>query len=539
MTKESDGLIFSPRKGAKTGGFVVALDEELLASIEQARRASEGDAFVLESEPVAGPARAQRPTSSLSPREIQARLRSGATIAEVAVQAGVGQDWVLRFADPILAEQAQVVESAQRLVFAKSRLGPSVEPLAESVQWNLSDRGVRISDDVFANGWSAFNLHGTRWAVRFHYTSRQRHQMAEWEVDLRERTLSARNRLASDLGHVEAGRRRPRLEPLEHGQGADPPALPAPAATGRKPGRKAVAAARPGKAAKAPATAKVPTAKATRTTKAAKPAGPVVKVAKAQKPARAAGPVVKVAKAPSAAPPAAKATTATKAQKAGLPAAKAAPATKATKAAKASPAAKRASRESSPRKSRPAKKPAAETPPDPLAERPTHLARPPSPMNMANKATSMPGHRFASPYARPAPARPPAPPRDEAPRRPPPPPPPPPPPEPMVDDAWSDEEDQPAPSPVFDLREPLEDEPPPARPRPTAAKSRPATRPAAKAVAPPLPRPPVREGGGDDDRPAVVILPSPPPEAPGPGAARATGRGTPRRTTPSRRVGSG
>ncbi|MGH9178901.1 MAG: septation protein SepH, partial [Acidimicrobiales bacterium] len=227
ITKESDGLVFSPRKGAKTGGFVVALDDELLASIEEARRGREGDEAPIEFEAANLPARRERPNSSLSPREIQARLRSGATIAEVAMQAGVGQDWVLRFADPILAEQARVVESAQRLTFAKSRLGPSVEPLAESVQWKLSDRGVRFSDDVFAAGWSAFNLHGTRWAVQFHYTSRQRHQVAEWEVDLRERTLTARNRLASDLGHVEAGRRRPRLEPPELGQPTDaPPASP-------------------------------------------------------------------------------------------------------------------------------------------------------------------------------------------------------------------------------------------------------------------------------------------------------------------------
>jgi hypothetical protein len=82
--------------------------------------------------------------------------------------------------------------------------------------------------------------------------------------------------------------------------------------------------------------------------------------------------------------------------------------------------------------------------------------------------------------------------------------------------------------------------PPPAGPRSASAKARPASRPAAKVVAPPIPRRPAKEKGENgEDRPAVVILPSPPPQSPGPGAVRISGRGTPRRTTQSRRVGSG
>ncbi|MDP9389156.1 MAG: septation protein SepH, partial [Actinomycetota bacterium] len=211
FTKDHDGLIFSLRKGAKSGSFVVPLDDQLRSSLEEAQRLREGGMAEGEEAPVeqqaapspASTGRKPRPRSQLSPREIQARLRAGSTIAEVAAQAGVDEEWVQRFAAPILAEQARVVERAQRLTLAKSRLGPSSEPLVTSVQLNLNDRGVHFSDDVFADSWSAYNLHGTRWAVRFAYTSRQRRQVAEWEVDVREGALTARNRLASDLGHVE------------------------------------------------------------------------------------------------------------------------------------------------------------------------------------------------------------------------------------------------------------------------------------------------------------------------------------------------
>ena len=50
--------------------------------------------------------------SALSPREIQSRIRSGATVEEVAVEAGVGVDQVEPFAVPVLAELDHIIEVA-------------------------------------------------------------------------------------------------------------------------------------------------------------------------------------------------------------------------------------------------------------------------------------------------------------------------------------------------------------------------------------------------------------------------------------------
>ena len=212
LTTDRDGLIFTARRGSKSGGYVVPLDDKILDAVAEARSGRNGtpDGVDVRFEGRARDAdRRGRPIeSSLTPREMQARLRAGRSIQEVAAEAGVDTEWVARFAVPILAEQAQVVELARGLTYAKPRLGESAQPLGASVMQNLFDRGVFLPDDLADAGWSAFQLHDSVWLVRFRYRSRNRDQEAQWEVDVPTGRVLARNRHASDLGYVEAGRRR-------------------------------------------------------------------------------------------------------------------------------------------------------------------------------------------------------------------------------------------------------------------------------------------------------------------------------------------
>ena len=208
LTTDRDGLIFTARQGSKSGGFIVPLDDRVLAAIADAGRLDNGappDDGVALPEVEAVPKRL-RSESALTPREMQARLRAGRSIDEVAAEAGVDTEWVARFAVPILAEQAQVVELARALVYAKPRLGESSQPLGSSVLQNLSDRGVFLPDDIANAGWSAFQLHDSVWMVRFRYRSRGRDQEAQWEIDVPTGRLRARNRHASDLGYVDPQR---------------------------------------------------------------------------------------------------------------------------------------------------------------------------------------------------------------------------------------------------------------------------------------------------------------------------------------------
>src|SRR5688500_10347676 len=69
ITTDHRGLIFSARRGAKSGGFVVSLDGELLALVEAAQQQLEADAATtaqpgpLEQPPA-------RPESTLTVREV-------------------------------------------------------------------------------------------------------------------------------------------------------------------------------------------------------------------------------------------------------------------------------------------------------------------------------------------------------------------------------------------------------------------------------------------------------------------------------------
>src|SRR5205807_2080939 len=168
-----------------------------------------------------------RPTNSLlTPRQIQARLRAGQSIAEVAAEAKVDTEWVERFAVPVVAEQTRMISQARSSTYSKARLGQSTQDLGTSVRWNLADKGVILAADVFDEGWNAFQMQDEIWIVRFRYTSRGREQLAEWEFDSGARHLASRNRLASELGYVEKGRRRRPMPPPP----APPPAPPSPPA---------------------------------------------------------------------------------------------------------------------------------------------------------------------------------------------------------------------------------------------------------------------------------------------------------------------
>ena len=221
FTAELDGLIFSAKRGSKSGGFVVALDDRLLDSIREAVRLQTGadvDLETDESSDEALPAvavpelrRLGRVHSVLAPKEIQARLRAGRSVAEVADEAEVDESWILRFASPVLAEQSRIVELALQIRCRANRKGESAEPLAESVAENLIDRGTFLTPDELSGAWSAYHVRDTSWVVRFRYISRRRAQVAQWAYDQSDSTVVPINRLATDLGYLDPARRKRRL----------------------------------------------------------------------------------------------------------------------------------------------------------------------------------------------------------------------------------------------------------------------------------------------------------------------------------------
>lgn len=335
FTADFNSLIFSSRKGAKSGGFTLPLNEDLVALVAEAlRRRQETGAGVEVPPEVASAVPGLRRQSLLSPREIQARLRAGRSTGQVAAEAGVDEEWVARFAAPVAAERSQVVNQARQLRYAKPRRGPSAETLGTSVRWNLAERGVRLTNDEFDAGWSGYQVANHTWMVTFSFVSRKRAQLAQWEVELGEAEIYARNRLASDLGYVEPGRRRRSLESLLPEQPKAAPKLAERAATAAL-ARPRLSDLRPagGPADEAgPATAEPPTPSPNG---AAEAAAPAPEPAGAKKAARGSSTKKTASRPTSSKAAAAKTARAAKATKAATKVTKASKPVKATKASKA------------------------------------------------------------------------------------------------------------------------------------------------------------------------------------------------------------
>jgi hypothetical protein len=128
----------------------------ILRSDDRLRAAVRGD--------TTGPSQPQSDTevpNVLRPKEIQAKIRAGASVEQVASAAGVDIGRVERFAHPVLLERSRAAElaTAAHPVLAD---GPSVLTLLETVTSALVARGL----DPEATNWDAWRNEDGRWTVQ-------------------------------------------------------------------------------------------------------------------------------------------------------------------------------------------------------------------------------------------------------------------------------------------------------------------------------------------------------------------------------------
>ena len=92
----------------------------------------------------------------LRPREIQARIRSGSSIAEVAIAASTSVSRIERYAYPVLLERSTMAEKA-RLAHPTIDGNPTRKTLEELVMATLAERGqdtgVRWDAHRGDDGW--------------------------------------------------------------------------------------------------------------------------------------------------------------------------------------------------------------------------------------------------------------------------------------------------------------------------------------------------------------------------------------------------
>ena len=218
ITPDHTGLVLSEHPRSKRGDLVLEIDDRLLDAVEKAQRLRARDeshgleSAALPTKRDPGPGDGT-PGTRLSPREIQQRLRMGETVASLARSSGVDEDWIERFAAPVMAEKVRLVEKARGLTFHRPKDGPSGVTLGPAVAANVIDKGVALTLPDLESGWGAFMRPEGGWCVSFSFPYRGRRQTAEWDLDLKTGELVARNKLAADLGYREPGKKLPQPAP--------------------------------------------------------------------------------------------------------------------------------------------------------------------------------------------------------------------------------------------------------------------------------------------------------------------------------------
>ena len=91
--------------------------------------------------------------SALSPREIQSRIRGGATLTEVATEAGVEPERIEGFALPVLAEREHMTNTALECAVRRRGDGSGHRRLQELISTRLQARGID-SEGISWDSWS-------------------------------------------------------------------------------------------------------------------------------------------------------------------------------------------------------------------------------------------------------------------------------------------------------------------------------------------------------------------------------------------------
>ncbi|WP_116203531.1 septation protein SepH [Amycolatopsis circi] len=113
--------------------------------------------------------------SQMRPREIQARIRAGESVEQVASSAGVSTQRVERFAYPVLLERSRTAELAQSAHPVRED-GPDVQTLGEVIAYAFGVRG----HDYNQATWDAWRGDDGKWVVVLRWKAGRSDNRAHW-----------------------------------------------------------------------------------------------------------------------------------------------------------------------------------------------------------------------------------------------------------------------------------------------------------------------------------------------------------------------
>ncbi|MGV8895989.1 MAG: septation protein SepH [Rhodoglobus sp.] len=165
---ESGALLVAADDGTR---FRIPIDEMMQSKLRQSV-----------ADPGAGP--------KLSPREIQAHIRSGMSAQDVASITGASFEYIQRFEGPVIAERDFVVQSA---------LGVPVKSAADADPMNQGRNfGSVIRDRLHELGatderWASWKDPEAGWIVKLAFTAKEIDHDARWGFDPKKQSLSPNN----------------------------------------------------------------------------------------------------------------------------------------------------------------------------------------------------------------------------------------------------------------------------------------------------------------------------------------------------------
>lgn len=162
-----------------------------------------------------GASGAGAPPVAMSPRDIQARIRSGATAAEVAELSGIPLAKVQRYEGPVLAEREYIAQQARKVEVAspapghdvyRSVFGDNPASLSEMVEHRLTAHGIAPSTVE----WDSWRRPDGSWNVVARFEPRSggpsgigEEPPAMWTFNPARKSLQNANRWAQQLSELE------------------------------------------------------------------------------------------------------------------------------------------------------------------------------------------------------------------------------------------------------------------------------------------------------------------------------------------------
>ncbi|MEH0146865.1 septation protein SepH [Corynebacterium sp. Q4381] len=134
---------------------------------------------------------------SMRPSEIQARIRAGATVTELAEEMGVAASRVEPYAHPVLLERSQIAEAAKQSHPIRDG-GPAKLTLFEILASAFAARGHSLVDAT----WDATREPGDTWVVHLRWQAGLTDNEATWSFKRQMgagATTEARDAVAADL----------------------------------------------------------------------------------------------------------------------------------------------------------------------------------------------------------------------------------------------------------------------------------------------------------------------------------------------------